>query len=61
MFHFVAFNSTSVNGTGLVNMTSGFDSAYTSVAGAYSNGTHFDDNQWNNDSLSHTAAEEFWQ
>ncbi|XP_046332791.2 sodium- and chloride-dependent glycine transporter 2-like [Haliotis rufescens] len=56
-----AFNSTNVNGTGLVNMTSGFNSAYTSVAAAHSNGTHFDDNRWNNDSLSHTAAEEFWQ
>ncbi|XP_046557635.1 sodium- and chloride-dependent betaine transporter-like [Haliotis rubra] len=50
-----ALNSTSVNGTGEFNTT------YTSVVAAYSNGTHFDGSRWNNDSLSHTAAEEFWQ
>ncbi|XP_067660913.1 sodium- and chloride-dependent glycine transporter 2-like [Haliotis asinina] len=50
-----AFNSTSMNETEASNTT------YTSVMAPYSNGSHIDGSWWNNDSLSHTAAEEFWQ
>ncbi|XP_046557634.1 sodium- and chloride-dependent glycine transporter 2-like [Haliotis rubra] len=44
-----------------VNWTEQLNTTFNSVTTSYSNDSQVDGSRWNNDSLSHTAAEEFWQ